>query len=337
MASGKISLREIARQTGVSATTVSKIVRNEGSFSEETRRRIFDALERAHYDFKEAVPQGYRESRKKIVGIVTADYENEFFSELITAITLYFRKLSYSVIASGTARSPEEENNCIRTLYQAGASGIIIISSRNHTPDLPEGLPAVFLESPLDLSDSLETRFFVSSDNYVGGQLAAREFIKKGCTRPLIMNNRNINLKENERIRGFIHDFEKAGIKIPESAVHEMDSSVSGYEGARNLVTYLFTKGEAYDCIFATNDWRAFGALEALRAMNIPVPESVKIIGYDGIRISHCTDTPLTTIRQNISALSDTASEMLNKLMNNEPVSRRQVLLPITLQAGSTT
>ena len=156
-------------------------------------------------------------------------------------------------------------------------------------------------------------KYTVSSDDYVGGQLAAQELILQGCRKPLILNSRYMHSSISPRVQGFIKEFADAG--IPEKEI--------------------WTKGDVFDCIFACSDWRAYGALVALRNRKIHVPEEVKLIGYDGILISHYSEHPLTTIQQNPDMLAEAAANTLLSLIEGgNPES--DILIPVQIQKGST-
>ncbi|MCH5352877.1 MAG: substrate-binding domain-containing protein [Acutalibacter sp.] len=91
----------------------------------------------------------------------------------------------------------------------------------------------------------------------------------------------------------------------------------SSFDSAKDLIAYHWTKGTEFDSVFACSDWRAYGALVALRNMGVKVPEDVKIVGYDGIRVSRYCDVPITTIQQNTQMLSQTVCDTLWNLMQN--------------------
>ena len=113
-----------------------------------------------------------------------------------------------------------------------------------------------------------------------------------------------------------------------------VDANQANYEGARQIINQLIKKGVTFDGIFATNDWRAYGALVALQENGIKVPEQVKLIGFDDIFIASTSHPTLSTIRQDTPALAKTACDLLLDLMNKEDNTeelQKRYVLPVEI------
>lgn len=331
----RISMREIARLCNLSHTTVSRILNGTGTFSEETRRLVLNTMLREGYSI-EGTALAQQEKAAPMIGCLVADFTNEVFSDRLAEIGRYFQKKGVSVCVFETRRDPDTEVDLAQRLHHMGAAGIIMISpARRIEADLLP-IPLLYMDHTVD-EQTDPNAYCVSSDDYVGGRLAAQELLRKGCTKPLILNIRYVPYWLNQRIQGFIKGFEEHGIPIPTENILQTELNKSSFDSAKDLITYHWIKGTEFDCVFGASDWRAYGAMVALRSMGVQVPEEVKIVGYDGIRVSRYCETPITTIQQNSAMMSQVACDMMWKLINGEPVEKKQEVVPIRLQEGKTT
>ena len=329
----KVSLREIARICNLSPATVSRIVNGTGSFSEETKQLVFDTMKREGYFIKE--DEEKTEAFRKTVGCLVPDFSNEIFADRLMILTDFFAEKNIDLIVIPASVEEADLNNKIRLLYRLGVSGIISVVAWNYD-FLPVNIPIICMDIP-GVEIKNPNIYCVSSDEFVGGQLAAETLYRKGCTNPLILNIRYSQYSANQRILGFIKTYEKYGIQINPDRIIDPEYSKSSFLSAKDLVTYYKTKGVEFDSIFAASDWRAYGAIVALKDMGLSVPDDIKVIGYDGIRISRYCELPFTTIKQDTATITKTACNILWKLLNNETVEDHQILIPIYLQEGKTT
>lgn len=332
MASKKrVSLRDVAESCGVSVATVSRVINGKGRFSDATRDRVMAALRREGY-VSEALPP---EDDDPFVGIVVSSLDNELIATIAEELTSLLWGSGIAARIVDGCSDAEREAIEVRRLRRAGAAGLILVMCRNCALDMEVAgaVPAVYLDTPTGDGGST----FVGSDNYVGGQLVAQELIRKGCTAPIVINNRGTTVANNARVQGFLHEFAKAGIEVGPGRVIDPEVHKQSFAAANELVTYLWTKGERFDAVYACNDWRAYGALVALRQMGVTVPDEVRVVGYDGIRISRFCDQPITTVKQDGIAVAGVAFHKLAELMHGTRPDETKTLVPVRLVVGRTT
>ena len=189
-------------------------------------------------------------------------------------------------------------------------------------------IPIVCIDrKPKDHSEA----YYVESNHYSGGYQATEELINQGCKNIVILS-RNKSLSVNrQRLKGYLDALKDHHLEPKEELQILVDANQANYEGARQAIDKLIKSGIPFDGIFATNDWRAYGALVALQENNIKVPEEVKLIGFDDIFIASTSHPSLSTIKQNTPALAKTACDLLLNLMNNENTEelQKRYILPI--------
>lgn len=331
MSNKTISIKEIAKLSNVSVATVSRVINNNGRFSEETRKKVQAVIDKYGYTTNMAA-KSLRMSKSKTVGLIVPNINNEWFSQLVLSIEKFFFDKNYSVFICNTSQDDEKEVAYFKSLDAKLVDGIICISGREDIPVnvIKRDIPIVCIDrKPKDNSQA----FYVESDHYRGGYLATEELIKQGCKRILLVS-RNKTLSVNkQRLEGYKQALEDYQIHIDKDLILLLDVDSSNYEGARKAINTLLQSGITFDGVFATNDWRAYGVLVALEENNIKVPLQVKIVGFDDIPISRYCHPSLSTIQQDTEGIAKKASDLLLNLMEEKYVDNdiKHITMPVQL------
>ena len=329
MSQKSISIKEIAKLANVSVATVSRVINNNGRFSEKTREKVEAIIKEYGYTTNIAA-KSLRTSKSKTIGLIVPNIDNAWFSQVALAIENYFFDNSYSVFICNTSQDEQKEIAYFKSLDSKMVDGIICISGIEEIPThfLTRDIPIVCIDrKPKDHSEA----YYVESDHYSGGYQATEELIHQGCKHIAILS-RNKSLSVNrQRLQGYRDALEAHNMDFNKDLEILLDIDQANYEGARQATNELIKSGTVFDGIFATNDWRAYGALVALLENDIKVPEQVKIIGFDDIFIASASHPTLSTIRQDTDALAKTASELLLNLMNEENTEdlQKRYILPV--------
>jgi Transcriptional regulators len=324
-----ISMKGIAELANVSVATVSRVINNNGRFSKETQEKIQAIIAEYGYVTNMAA-KSLRMSKSKTIGLIVPNIDNEWFSQLVLEIENFFFKEDYSVFICNTSQDENKEIAYFKSLDSKLVDGIICISGIEQIPVdvITRNIPIVCIDrKPKDHSNA----YYVESNHYSGGYLATEELIKQGCKRIVIVS-RNKTLSVNkQRLEGYRQALKDYHLKEYKELQLLLDPSKANYEGAREAMNQLIKKGIPFDGIFATNDWRAYGAMVALIENNIKIPEQVKIIGFDDVFISQSCHPSLSTIKQDISGLAKKASDLLLRLMNDIDIEddHKRYILPV--------
>ncbi|WP_455537869.1 LacI family DNA-binding transcriptional regulator [Terrisporobacter sp.] len=330
----KISIKEIAKLSGVSVATVSRVINNNGRFSEETRQKVLDIIKKYDYTTNMAA-KSLRVSKSKTIGVIVPDINNLFFAELVLEIENFFFEYGYSVFICNTAQNEVKEKEYFRSLDSKLVDGIICISSNLINPAnfIKRNIPIVYLNNT-DMKDY----YCVESNHYEGGFLATEELIKNGCKRIVLLTNNKNASSVNNKIQGFKDALKKYNIPCYNDLILRLDLKEGVFEDSLDAINYLIDKNINFDGVFATNDLRAHSALVALQQHDIPVPNNVKIIGYDGTSISQYANPPISTIYQDKKTLATETSTLLLKLINEESKNlNKHLVIPIKLIKRKTT
>lgn len=322
----KITIKDVARQAGVSVATVSRVFNNSGPVSDETRRRIHTVAERLRYT-PNGVARSLSTRRTGTVGVLLPDLWGEFFSEVIRGLDQTAQSRDYHLLLS----SSHDNRGAVAAALQAmrgRVDGLIVMSPHIDVEilaaNLPEGLPVVLLNSPAARGfDSL------GIDNFGGAFAMVGHLAGHGHRRIAMIRGPEHNHDAGERLRGYRAALAAAGLEhAPELEARGDFTEESGHAAAEQLTALP----ERPTAIFAANDSMAIGALLALREAGLSIPRDVAIAGFDDIRTSRYLTPALSSVHVSIGELGAAAMERLLATVERgsarEPV---QATLPTTL------
>ena len=324
-----ISIKEIAKLANVSVATVSRVINNNGRFSEETKQRVEEVIKKYGYTTNMAA-KSLRMSKSKTVGLIVPNINNEWFSSLVLEMEKSFFEKDYSVFICNTSQDEQKEIEYFKLLDSKLVDGIICISGIEDIPtdSMNRDIPIVCIDrKPKDHTMA----YYVESNHYSGGYLATEELIKQGC-KNIVIVSRNRTLSVNkQRLDGYRQALKDYGLNINPDLELLLDPSYANYEGSKQAINELIQKGIPFDGVFGTNDWRAYGSMVALLENNLRVPEDVKVIGFDDVSISTVCHPSISTIHQDTLSLSKTAVNLLLDLMVEKEIKndQRHYILPV--------
>ena len=325
-----ISMVDIARMSGVSIATVSRVLNKNGRYSAETEKKVMAVVEKYNYAINPNA-QGLRTNRTKTIGLIIPDITNEYFSQIVRSVESSVIPLGYNVFVCDSNENIDYELHHISSLQSKGVEGIIYISARKSVDEITKEftVPVVYI----DRRPGVEFNY-VSSDNENGGFLATEELIKKGCRRIILIHDVNTYSTVNKRIQGYLRAHKQYGVEIDRERM--VPCRVS-YFDARETVKKLIDDGTDFDGIFCTTDSMALGALKALKDSEKKVPEEVKLVGFDGITHTMISDPPITTVVQDTDQLGKRSAEVLMDLINNKTDKIHEYTIPVRLSVRGST
>ena len=329
MATKEISIKEIAELAGTSTATVSRVIHGNGRFSKETEARVLAVIEEYNYR-PNVLAQALRQDRAKLIGVMIPDITQSFFAEIFRSIQLKLYDLGYISILCDS-----NENDALEDLYMAGLrnmrfSGLIYVGGKQQ--NIGDMAPATVYVDRYPAGTSAESPvYYVGSDNFRGGYMAAERLIAAGRTKPaIIIFGRQLSTQE-QRFNGFCTALRDHGISPADCQVVNVDE-VSFHSG--QIITEKLCSGAvSCDSVFYSSDILALGGLQYLNEHQIKVPEDISIIGMDDIPLSSIMG--LTTVRQQTHELGQLAAESVVKLINGEAVDQMQILDVELIERGS--
>lgn len=324
------NIKDVAKEAGVSVTTVSRVMNNRGYISKATKDKVYDAMKALDYQPNEIAKSLYKK-KSNIIGLVLPDISTPFYAEETRYIEEELYKLGYKLMLCNAYNSSSREKEYINMLLRNQVDGIIIGSHTLKIEDYMNiSLPILALDRYLG-----EGIPIVSSDHVQGGRLAASELIKSGCQNILhFCGSTKVPTPSNDRHKSFNEILIKNNVKINNIELPINFFSFSDYP---NIINEALNSYPNIDGVFAA-DTIALATIRELKNRNINIPNDVKVVGYDGLSICSLTTPDLTTIKQPIKDLSQNAVRVLINLINSGNSSiEKDIILPVSLHKGKTT
>jgi len=320
------NIRDVAEKAQVSVTTVSHVINGTRFVEPKTIERVKQAIVALGYR-PNSLARSLRRGETRTIGLLIPDNSNPFFAEVARVVEDAGFKKGYSVILCNSDLSEEKEEAYLEVLLSKQIDGLILISSSNHPERLQRlldaGVPLVIVDRELGLSVDK-----VLVDNEQGGYLAGQYLLQLGHRRiGCIAGPSEVNPSAG-RLAGFKRALWEAGVELPDEAVVASDFR---YDGGAQAMTTLLQQKLNLSAVFATNDTMAIGALTALRAAHLRVPNDISLIGFDNIPLSEAVIPSLTTIAQPIKEIGQLSVALLLERIKNSSNQPKTTLLSTVL------
>lgn len=333
----KMSMKEIAKLSGVSVATVSRIINNNGRFSKETKERVEQVMKEHGYT-QNFVAKSLRMNKSYTVGILVPDIENVFFAKVVKQLETALFSRGYSTIICNTDRNEIKEISYLKMLEGKMVDGLVIISGEKDfdLTTLKMKIPVVCIDrKPAKTSNIV----LIQSNHEEGGYLATKQLIDEGCKNIVILLSRISLSSTKERFAGYKRALQEFSIPFQEENVIFTEQGKSYITEAERLITQKLQKDNSVDGVFAVNDRLAIGALRATQRCGYNIPKDIKIIGFDDDPITHYTSPHISSVKQNTNAIAEVAATYLLNLMEipNYEIKHNIHVIPVQLTLRETT
>lgn len=330
------TLEQIAALAGVSRSTVSRVINDHPSVDPDTRERVLRVIREQDYHPNGAA-RALASRRSHIIGLVipqamSAVFTDPYFPILIQGVSTACEERDYYLLLSFPSITPAE--GLTRVVRGAHLDGLVVATSLSDSAQIAHlsrsGTPFVLVgrstfDGPITSVDV---------DNVRGGAMAVQHLLRLGYTAIATITGPRDLTSAADRRDGYLAAMRQARLDPPEGYVQEGD--YSEWSGTRAMETLLRLRNRP-EAVFVASDSMAIGALKAVRAAGLRVPDDIALVGFDDIPVASALEPPLTTVRQPIYGLGYTAaSVLLDNLLRapggERPLSEGQrILLPTEL------
>ena len=306
------TIDDVSKRAGVSRSTVSRVVADNGYVSEAKRRAIQQAIAELGYR-PNTLAQALRSNRSNMIGAVVVDVGTPYFANMVYGLQRATRKAGKALLVSSGYADQDEEARAIIELVDRSCDGIVLYLERPLRPDVAEILRQARIPVvTIGRKDDAVARGAVTLDNFGGARAAMNFLIEQGHRKIVHLSGQADFGDTVARLEGIAaalaeHGMSMADITVVSGIFHQD----FGYSATMDLLD----QGHDFTAIFAADDDMAAGVLLALRHAGKSVPDDVSVIGFDDAFHARHLWPPLTTIRQPIDEIGETAADLLLRLL----------------------
>ena len=326
-----VSIKDIAKAAGVSHSTVSRALADSPLVALETKQRIQRIAQEMGYS-PSAIARGLVTRHTATIGLVVTTISDPFVAEIVRGVEETALDNGYSVILCDSNAEPERELACVRMLREKRVDGIIVTSSRVgnlYMPLLEQlGVPVVLINN----QHEGRYAYSVRTDDFQGGQMVGEYLASLDHRRIAYVSYPPNAYSSLQRLGGCRTALRQHRLDIPDDWVVPGDGHTSGGQAGVELLLQYAPHPTA---IFCYNDMTAIGALQAIKAAGLRVPDDLSLVGYDDIAFAVFIDPPLTTVAQDRYMLGQRAMGLTLSLLNKQEEAGDIVLTPHLVERAS--
>jgi LacI family transcriptional regulator len=305
------TIRDVAKQAGVSTATVSHVINGTRVVMPETRQAVLMAIEQLNYR-PSAVARGLTTNSTRTVGVVIANVTSPFFAFLLRDIEALLSVQGYNLLVCNTYEEPEREARNLEDLLDRRVDGVILTPTGYEQPIYTQfnalNIPLVFIDrNPPNVRGA-----FIGTDNDKAAYEATRCLIDLGHRRIGLISLLPETSAVNARIAGYQRALQEAGI------VHNPDlvqATTFDADNAAEVTRAFFDLESPPTALIAGSHPATIGALAALRAMDLHYPEDVSLIAFDNSEWTGVIRPSLTVVTKPILTIAQAAVKTLLKSM----------------------
>ncbi len=300
------TIKDVAKLAHVSVATVSRVINQKGYVNSETRDLVLHAIKELNYVPNE-LARSLFQKKSSIIAVIVPHLTSFYFAELLEIIEDLIIKDNYRLMVCNSHDDPEKELQYLKIFDQYNIDGLILIANTHRIDDYVK-LDIPIIEIDHKLAEDIPS---ITSNNILGGKLAAEKLIAGGCKKIIHFRGPSFLMTVRERTEGFKSVLDKFNIY---SFSYDLAFRNPDPDDIENVIL------SNLDCdgIFCDSDYIAILVVQALRRAGKRVPEDVQVIGFDNIEMASNLKPRLTTISQDRHAIGKFAVESLMKLIRKE-------------------
>ncbi|QYR23663.1 catabolite control protein A [Paenibacillus sp. sptzw28] len=320
-----VTIYDVAREAGVSMATVSRVVNNNPNVKPQTRKKVFEAIERLGYR-PNAVARGLASKKTTTVGVVIPDISNAIFAEVARGIEDIANMYHYNIILCNADKKKDKEIRVINTLLEKQVDGLLFMGGAvtdEHLQAFKTANVPIVLCATTDDNGSIPS---VDIDHEGAAFDAVRMLIEQGH-RKIAMISGTLQDPANgyARYQGYKRAIEAAGIPYDENMVRIGNYR---YESGVEAMKYFLELQDRPTAVFSATDEMAIGAIHCIQDSGLKVPGDISVISVDNSRMASMVRPQLTAVAQPMYDIGAVSMRLLTKLMKKESVEQGKVVLP---------
>ena len=318
-----VSIKDVAREAGVSIATVSRVINNVNVVSSNTKKRVDDAIEKLGYS-PNIVAQSLKTQRSRSIGILIPDISSQVSPEIVRGAEDVAQMYDYSIILCNSDFDVDKEKKYIKVMKEKMVDGLLYMSS-SLDPEILDYIKLLQLKTILvETSEEDKALPSVTIDNRRASFDAVNYLLDKGNKKIAYVGRKKD--KRNawaRRFDGYEDALKERGIGVDPDLTYYGDlKAQTGYKGINAIL-----EKTKVDAVFCGSDEIAMGVINGLRDNGLRCPEDVDVMGFNDIIEAAIFYPKITTISQPLYDMGSVSMRMLVKMLKNEPLDENHFTL----------
>ncbi len=306
----QVTIKDIARELGISPSTVSRALKDHPDISPETKKAVNELADKLNYQ-PNIVALNLRQSKTNTLGVIIPEIVHFFFSTVISGIEDVAYSAGYNVILTQSNESIEREKTDLKALFNSRVDGMLMSISRETTSFdhiesiLSKGVPIVFFDRVYDNPQLSK----VLVDDFDGAREATLHLIEQGCKRIAHLEGPPNLAISTQRLEGYYEAMKKNNMVVSKELV--VPCPLGSIEEGKIATEKLLRLKNPPDAIFASNDLAAMGSMQAIKEKGLKIPKDVAVVGFSNWFFSVMMEPPLTSVDQPGFEMGQEAARLL--------------------------
>jgi DNA-binding LacI/PurR family transcriptional regulator len=319
-----ITIKELARQAGVSHSTVSRALNNHPALARETVERIQQLARELNYVPSHSA-RSLKTNRSHMLGVIVHRIADPFYSEVLGGIQNVAHQFQYGMFVSASENDMERQAALIRGMFGRQADALIIGDSfftSAHLDELGIRVPTVFIHNRAEILPHS-----IYHDDVNATRALTRHLLDLGHRRIAFGGNKRGGLLHQQRREGVVTELKAAGLKLQRE--YDLLAPNGQMSSGALLARQLLNLSKRPTAIICFNDMQAIGVMQTLQQANLRIPEDISVAGFDDIPLAEFTYPALTTYCQPIWELGQMAAKLALHLLGenvNEPLASEPLI-----------
>ena len=308
------TIKDIAKEAGVSHSTVSRALRGSSLISEETTKLIQATASELGY-LPSVAARSLKTNRSQALGVIVSNIDDPYFSEILQGIEEVAQSNNYSLFMAASQHNLERERSIIQSMRQHRVDGVIICSTTFSDEQSRHfsryNVPIVMVNNQA----AEDYRYSIYHDDVDGSRQLTRHLIELGHRKIAYLGNSCSGRTTLERLAGYRQEMESHGLSVPDNYIYEIPGSEP--EKGKLAAEHFLNLTDSPTALVCFNDMMAIGMLKHLQQRRICIPKEISITGFDNIVFSNYTNPPLTTFDQPKRFIGHKAAELILSLLDS--------------------
>lgn len=311
------TIKEVAEEAGVSKSTVSRYIAQNGYVGKEAQKQIEKAIAKLNF-VPNLSARTLKTKKTQLIGLLLPDITNPFFPALAKGVEEFLKERGYQILFGNIGDDGSLAEEYLKLLIQSNAAGII--TAIDFSDQYPE------LDIPFVVVDRVGHRseYGVFADNEAGGRIAAEKILEADGKNIAVISGPVGAQSANLRFKASLECFSKSSAEVHRFYSKDYNFSVIQKEAAKILDSF-----PEVDSIIAPSDIHAIAFVHEILGRGLRIPEDIQIIGYDDILLSQFVYPSLSTIHQPAYEMGVEAAKMIVALAFEQNITEKQIKLPV--------